>query len=69
MERCKINKQHSSPAETAGGYVHLGCVPAALLCPHLAAAIFKWLRWYTPMRDNDMQILAFVVQLLPAYIQ
>lgn len=43
MERFKVNKHLSPLAETASGYVHLGCVPAALFCPQLPAAIFKWL--------------------------
>lgn len=34
MERFKVNKHHSPLAETASGYVHLGCVPAALLHVH-----------------------------------
>lgn len=34
MERFKVNKHHSPLAETAGSYVHLGCVPAALLHVH-----------------------------------
>ena len=34
MERFKVNKHLSSLAETAGGYVHLGCVPAALFYVH-----------------------------------
>lgn len=34
MEQFKVNKHHSPLVETAGGYVHLGCVPAALLHVH-----------------------------------
>lgn len=41
MERFKVNKHHSPLAESAGGYVNLGCVPAALLYVH------SWLLLYS----------------------
>lgn len=34
VEGFKVNKHHSSLAETAGGYVHLGSTPALLLYGH-----------------------------------
>lgn len=47
MERFKVNKHHSPLAETASGYVHLGCVPAALLCVHGYLPLLTCLRKFT----------------------
>lgn len=41
MERFKVNKHHSSLAETAGGYVHLGCAPATLLYVHSCLLLYS----------------------------
>lgn len=39
VERFKVNKHHSSLAETAGGYVHLGCAPAALVADYFVSKV------------------------------
>lgn len=41
MEQFKVNKHHSSLAETAGGYVHLGYAPAALLYVHSCLLLYS----------------------------
>lgn len=41
MERFKVNKHHSSLAETAAGYVHLGCAPAALHYVHSCLLLYS----------------------------
>lgn len=41
VEWFNVNKQHSSLAENAGGYVHLGCAPAALLYVHSCLLLYS----------------------------
>lgn len=64
MELVKVNKHHSCLAETAGGYVHLGCAPATLLRVHSCLLLFSNCVVVYSCEWNDMQALAFIVQLL-----
>lgn len=68
MERFKVNKHHSSPAETACGYVHLGSTPAVLLYGHSCLLLHSNC-WGSLLQWIDTHVLAFAVQLKLLYVQ